>query len=142
MTGDQAMALSRNDALRAAEACVGMSKTDASTVSASIAIHGVTGPSGRLAFALAMVDLLETGDILAGRSIAATGTIEADGTLGPIGGLAQKVRAAEAAEAVTFFVPASQVDEAEHIARATRVVGVKRLSDAVALLRDGDGCAV
>jgi PDZ domain-containing protein len=64
----------------------------------------VEGSSGGLMFALAIYAEL-TGDRGARSPIAGTGTIAADGTVGPIEGTQQKVIAAERAGAQTFLVP-------------------------------------
>jgi PDZ domain-containing protein len=54
----------------------------------------IGGPSARLAYALAVADLLEWQDYASGRTIAATGTIQADGDVGEVGGVEQKAIAA------------------------------------------------
>ena len=53
----------------------------------------IGGPSAGLAFTLALIDQLSPGQLTGGRNVAVTGTIGLDGTVGPIGGLAQKVSA-------------------------------------------------
>ena len=45
--------------------------------------------------------------------IATTGTIDADGDVGPVGGVEQKAVAADEAGATLFLVPVEEVDEAE-----------------------------
>ena len=56
----------------------------------------VGGPSAGLMFTLAVYNAVTPTDITGGRKIAGTGTISLDGTVGPIGGVEQKVAAAEA----------------------------------------------
>ncbi|MFK7919801.1 MAG: S16 family serine protease [Ilumatobacter sp.] len=68
------------------------------------------GPSAGLAFTLALVDELTEGDLTGGRDIAVTGTISLDGTVGPIGGLEQKVSAVHQHGVSVFLVPAGQIE--------------------------------
>lgn len=67
----------------------------------------VGGPSAGLVFALALYDRLTPEPLMAGRRVAGTGTITAAGAVGPIGGIHEKVAAAEDAGATTFLVPAA-----------------------------------
>ena len=53
----------------------------------------IGGPSAGLAFTLTLIDELSPGELTGGQNVAVTGTIELDGTVGAIGGLAQKVSA-------------------------------------------------
>jgi PDZ domain-containing protein len=66
----------------------------------------VGGPSAGLAFALAILDVLTPGDITGGQVVAVTGTINADGSVGAIGGIEQKVVTVEQAGVKVFLVPA------------------------------------
>jgi PDZ domain-containing protein len=63
-------------------------------------------------FSLAVVDKLTTGDLAGSKFIAGTGTIAADGKVGPIGGITHKMLAAHEAGASVFLVPADNCDEA------------------------------
>jgi PDZ domain-containing protein len=74
----------------------------------SIDTGQVGGPSAGLAFTLGLVDDLTPGDLTGGKSVAATGTIAPDGTVGPIGGLDHKVDAVRHAGVTLFLVPDSQ----------------------------------
>lgn len=73
----------------------------------------VGGPSAGLAFTLALVDELTEGDLIGGRDIAVTGTIRLDGTVGPIGGLEQKVSAVKQHGVEIFLIPAEQIELSE-----------------------------
>ncbi|WP_394944298.1 S16 family serine protease [uncultured Ilumatobacter sp.] len=73
----------------------------------------IGGPSAGLAFALALLDELTEGELTGGRNIAVTGTISLDGSVGPIGGLSQKVNAVWQHHVDVFLVPASQRELAE-----------------------------
>ena len=70
----------------------------------------IGGPSAGLAFTLALIDELTEGDLTGGRNIAVTGTIGLDGTVGPIGGLEQKVSAVRQHGVDVFLVPANQIE--------------------------------
>ncbi|MCM3746051.1 hypothetical protein M3223_01645 [Paenibacillus pasadenensis] len=101
------------------------------------------GPSAGLMAALALYDRVVPGDLLDGRTIAGTGTIDAQGRVGAVGGVVDKVNAAAAAGAGWFLVPSQEADEAERAAKAAAnqhknapaepmiVIGVKNLADAI-----------
>jgi PDZ domain-containing protein len=57
---------------------------------------------------LAIIDKLYDGDLTGGAAVAATGTIDPEGDVGPIGGVKQKTVAVERAGARAFLVPAGQ----------------------------------
>ena len=59
-------------------------------------------------FTLALIDQLSPGQLTGGRNVAVTGTIDLDGSVGAIGGLAQKVSAVHQNGVDVFLVPASQ----------------------------------
>ncbi len=75
-------------------------------------LANVGGPSAGLMFALAVVDKLTTGDLADSEFVAGTGTIDADGKIGPIGGITHKMLAAHEAGASVFLVPADNCAEA------------------------------
>jgi PDZ domain-containing protein len=72
----------------------------------------IGGPSAGTAFALAIYDKLTPGPLLAGRHVAGTGTIDALGQVGAIGGIQQKIAGAKAAGATVFLVPGPNCDAA------------------------------
>jgi PDZ domain-containing protein len=78
----------------------------------SIETSNVGGPSAGMMYTLAIMDLLVEGDLSHGNVVAGTGTISGDGTVGNIGGVRQKVVAAEAAGAAVMLVPAGNYEEA------------------------------
>ncbi|GBE65597.1 signal protein PDZ [Mycobacterium sp. MFM001] len=75
-------------------------------------LANVGGPSAGLMFSLAVVDKLTSGDLAGSKFVAGTGTITADGKVGPIGGIVHKMIAARAAGATVFLVPAKNCYEA------------------------------
>ncbi|CRH94459.1 Predicted secreted protein containing a PDZ domain [Chlamydia trachomatis] len=62
-------------------------------------------------FTLAIYTQLANPDLRAGRTIAGTGTIEQDGSVGDIGGADKKVLSAAKAGASIFFVPNNPVEK-------------------------------
>jgi Lon-like protease len=65
----------------------------------------IGGPSAGLMFALEIYDQLMEEDFTKGYKIAGTGTIDSKGAVGPIGGIDQKIVAADKAGAEIFFAP-------------------------------------
>ena len=100
-------------------------------------LSDVGGPSAGLMFATGIVDKLTPDDLVAGRHIAGTGTIEPDGTVGPIGGIRQKLAGARNAGATLFVMPAQHCTEASgHVPDGLTVVPVKTLAEAVTAIAD------
>lgn len=95
----------------------------------------VGGPSAGLMFTLTIYNLLADADLTQGRRIAGTGTIDADGNVGPIGGVAQKVAAAESAGATVFLVPRENAADARRVARRITIVEVSSAREAIDWLR-------
>jgi Lon-like protease len=65
----------------------------------------IGGPSAGLMFSLEIYNQLTKEDLTRGYEIAGTGTIEPDGMVGPIGGIEQKIVAADKAGADIFLAP-------------------------------------
>ncbi|RIJ77205.1 PDZ domain-containing protein [Nakamurella silvestris] len=78
----------------------------------SLETSGIGGPSAGLMFTLGLIDRLTPGDLTGGNFIAGTGTIDIDGTVGPIGGILLKLIAAKDVGASYFLVPAANCEEA------------------------------
>jgi len=99
----------------------------------------IGGPSAGLAFTLTLIDELTPGELTGGRSVAVTGTINLDGTVGAIGGLRQKASAVAQVGVDTFIVPASQGQDdiaaaREAAGRDLEVIPVATLDEAIAAL--------
>jgi Lon-like protease len=77
-----------------------------------IPIQNIGGPSAGLMLALGIIDKLEPEDLTGGKIIAGTGTIDATGKVGPIGGIPQKIIGAKAAGATIFLTPKDNCAEA------------------------------
>jgi Lon-like protease len=73
--------------------------------SVEIKSEEIGGPSAGLMFSLEIYDQLVEEDITKGYTIAGTGTINEKGEVGPIGGISQKIIAADKAGADIFFAP-------------------------------------
>ena len=69
----------------------------------------IGGPSAGTAFALAIYDKLTPGPLLDGKHVAGTGTIDALGQVGAIGGIQQKIAGAKNDGATVFLVPAPEL---------------------------------
>jgi Lon-like protease len=77
-----------------------------------ITLEDVGGPSAGLMFALGILDKLGEPSLTGGQYIAGTGEITAQGEVGPIGGISQKLVAAKAKGVDAFLVPAGNCAEA------------------------------
>jgi PDZ domain-containing secreted protein len=96
---------------------------------AALAPAHVTGGSAGLAAALAALDLTGPGALTGGMRVAATGTIDAHGTVGHVTGVAAKLDAVTAARADVMFVPSGTASARP--AGALEVVEVSSVLDAV-----------
>lgn len=92
------------------------------------------GPSAGLMFALTVYNLVTPEDLTGGRKIAGTGTIDLEGRVGIIGGVEQKVAAAERAGAAIFLAPPENYEDARAVARRIRVVEVATAEEAIRFL--------
>lgn len=96
---------------------------------------GVGGSSAGLMWALGLYDLLTPGDLTGGRTVAGTGEIGLDGTVYPIGGIGEKIVAAERAGADVFLVPQDNLEEARTAASdGMELVPVSSFTDALTYL--------
>ena len=112
-------------------------------IDVSIQLNNVGGPSAGMMFALGIIDTLTPGQLNGGQSVAGTGTITADGVVGPIGGIRQKMWGAVDAGATWFLAPEANCDEVvDHIPGGLRVFSVGDIDDAIDVLdavrEDGD----
>jgi len=94
---------------------------------------GIGGPSAGLAFALDVVDELGD-DIDLGRTIVATGELDLDGNVKPIGGVKQKAIGARNAGADIFLVPDGNFEEARDAVDGLTVIPVSTLQEALSVL--------
>ena len=100
----------------------------------------IGGPSAGLAFALGVIDAITPGELTGGRRVAATGTIDLDENVGPVGGVFQKTAAVKSQDAEIFLVPPQEYDDA--VKRAgddMKIVRVATLDDALIALAEEGG---
>ncbi|MFC6081474.1 YlbL family protein [Sphaerisporangium aureirubrum] len=109
----------------------------------NVNVGDVGGPSAGLMFSLGIYDKLTPGELTGGRSIAGTGTITADGKVGPIGGIQQKMIGARDAGATVFLTPGDNCGDAlQSVPEGLRLVRVTTMREAVQAidaLRTGSG---
>jgi PDZ domain-containing protein len=115
-------------------AMVGFTPRDGYTspVTVHIKLDNIGGPSAGLMFSLGIVDKLTAVQENGGAHVAGTGTIDANGTVGDIGGIRQKMAGARADGATIFLVPAGNCAEAlMGVPAGLQLVKVSTLDDAV-----------
>ncbi len=121
----------------------------------SIDTGEIGGPSAGLAMTLTLLDELTPGELTGNQKVAATGTIEPDGTVGEIGAIDLKAIAVQQRHAKIFLVPACQEDPKQYpkelascqegirLARknapSVLVIPVRNLDDALRALREHGG---
>ena len=104
-------------------------------IDVTIQLDNVGGPSAGQMFALGIIDTLTPGELNGGKQVAGTGTIRADGVVGPIGGIRQKLFGARGAGAEYFLAPATNCDEVVgHVPDGMRVFAVETLDDSLAVM--------
>ena len=101
----------------------------------SVDAGNIGGPSAGLAFTLAILDSLSSGNLTGGHRVAATGTISPDGAVGPVGGVREKTVAVQRAGAQVFFVPTAEYADARSMAGpGLQVVPVANLAQVLSVL--------
>jgi len=119
------------------QALIGVSVAPTYRFPFQVSLHvasNIGGPSAGTMFALGIYDLLTPGSLTDGKVIAGTGTINADGQVGGIGGIQQKIPGAQSDGAKLFLVPAANCDEAvraDYDSAKMRLVKVSTLSGAI-----------
>jgi PDZ domain-containing protein len=104
-------------------------------VKVSVRTQNIGGPSAGLAMTLGIIDKLSSGRLTGNRIVAATGTIDQDGNVGDVGGVAEKTIAVERAGATVFFVPTVELQAAESKATPQlHVYAVNNLSQVLRIL--------
>ncbi|KAA9025984.1 SepM family pheromone-processing serine protease [Niallia endozanthoxylica] len=106
----------------------------------------IGGPSAGFMFSLEIYNQLTESDLTKGYEIAGTGTISPDGTVGKIGGIEQKVIAADNAGADIFLAPnengakdsnyQAAVRTAEDIGTEMKIIPVDTFDDAITYLEN------
>jgi Lon-like protease len=115
---------------------VSVSESYAFPFRVKIRVGDIGGPSAGLMFALGIVDKLTPGNLTAGKFVAGTGEISADGTVSPIGGIQQKMVGARQDGATVFLTPAANcADTSGAVPRGMRLVKVSTLAGAMSALK-------
>ena len=95
----------------------------------------VGGPSAGLMMALNVYNNLIPEDITNSMIVAGTGTIEIDGSVGPVGGIKQKIIAAKRAGAELILVPVANFEEAiQFETDKTAIVAVDSFDEALSVI--------
>ncbi len=104
----------------------------------------IGGPSAGLMFSLEIYNQLTKGDLTKGYQIAGTGTMDEEGKVGPIGGIGQKIVAADQSGADIFFAPNENganhsnyedaLVAAQDIGTKMKIIPVDTFDDAVSYL--------
>ena len=134
------MKISQSDAMTATKKYLAKNypSIDTSKLSDSslkVSLPNVGGPSGGLIFTIGLIDLLTPEDILQGRKVAGSGTISANGTVGPIGGISEKIIAAKKAGATVLFASRDNCDEIARDVTGISVVAISTLDEALDYLQ-------
>ncbi|WP_026212346.1 YlbL family protein [Longispora albida] len=107
----------------------------------TVKLDKIGGPSAGLMFSLGILAKLDNKDLTGGHIIAGTGTIDDDGKVGPIGGVAHKIDGAKRDKAKFFLTPADNCAEAvRNAVPGLPLVKVSTLDDALealAAIREG-----
>lgn len=100
-------------------------------------LQDVGGPSAGTMFTLGIIDMLTPGALNGGHFVAGTGTMDAEGDVGAIGGIRQKMAGARDAGATYFLAPKANCSEVTgHVPAGLTVAAVSTLDEALAALQD------
>jgi len=103
-------------------------------VKVQIDLGDVGGPSAGLPFALEVLEQLGE-NVDRGRNVVATGEIELDGSIVPIGAVKQKAVGVSNSDADVFLVPGDNAAEARRYAGKVRVIAVNTFQQALRALQ-------
>lgn len=92
------------------------------------------GPSGGMIFTLGVIEELTPDDLLQGRKVAGTGTIDPSGKVGPIGGIDEKLIAAARVGVTVFLSPRSNCPEITSVPKGITLYAIQTIDDAVKAL--------
>jgi PDZ domain-containing protein len=105
-------------------------------VRVTIETENIGGPSAGLMFTLSIIDRLTSVDLTAGRRIAGTGEIALDGSVLPVGGVAEKLIAVRRHGVTIFLIPADNCGDVRgRVPDGLRLVKVSSLEEALRFLR-------
>lgn len=127
----------------ATEAALNYLNLNDKDIDVSLKLADVGGPSAGLLFSLGIIDKLKGdgsgGDLTGGRNIAGTGTIDAAGKVGAVGGVSLKTQAARRDGATVFLVPKAECADAKaELPKGLRLIPVTTLKATVNALKSLD----
>ncbi|MBT1172800.1 Lon protease [Bifidobacterium sp. MA2] len=129
------MSGSQSHAVTAAKRFLKARGVDVSGLKVSMHVDDIGGPSAGMMYTLGLIDKLTPEDETGGATIAGTGTIDAKGKVGAIGGIRLKMIGAKRDGATWFLAPKSNCDEVVgHVPSGLRDVSVSTLDEAYAAL--------
>ncbi|MFF4343374.1 hypothetical protein ACFY00_26015 [Kitasatospora sp. NPDC001540] len=113
-------------------------------VKVQVDLGDIGGPSGGQMLALGIIDKIagdgRGGELTGGRNVAGTGTIDADGQVGQVGGIPLKTQAAREAGATVFLLPRSECAQGKvNTPEGLQLIPVDTLADSVAALQALNG---
>lgn len=133
-SGVSAYRNSRKAAVANAVEGAGLDLDELDDLDVTIRDRELSGPSAGLVYALALRDLLDPEDHTAGRTVAVTGGVSAEGTVFPVWFVREKSGVVRRSGADVFVVPAGQEPAARP--SAAEVIGARTVGEAeFALLR-------
>ena len=137
------MSSSQTAAVAAAKRFLSSHGYDVSGMKVSMHVDDIGGPSAGMMYTLGLIDKVTGEKLSGGKTIAGTGTMNAKGKVGQIGGIRLKMLGAKRDGATWFLAPQSNCsDVAGHVPQGLHVVKVATLDeayDALIAIRDGKG---
>lgn len=140
------MSTSQDSATAAARKFLAKHGYDVSGMKVSMHVDDIGGPSAGMMYTLGVIDKVTGEKLAGGRTIAGTGTMNAKGKVGAIGGIRLKMIGAKRDGATWFLAPESNCSSVVgHIPQGLNVVKVATLDDAykaLVAIRDGKGASL
>ena len=137
------MSSSQNAAATAAKRFLKAHGYDVSGMKVSMHVDDICGPSAGMMYTIGLIDKVTGEQLSGGKTIAGTGTMNAKGKVGAIGGIRLKMIGAKRDGATWFLAPESNCsDVVGHVPQGLHVVKVGTLDeahDALVAIRDGKG---
>lgn len=137
---------SQTSAVKAAKNMLKQRGIDVSGAKVSMHVDDIGGPSAGMMYTLGLIDKLTAQDETGGKIIAGTGTIDAKGAVGEIGGIRLKMLGAKRDGAAWFLAPQGNCDEVVgHVPSGMRDVAVSTIDeayDAVVAIGKGKGSSL
>ena len=137
------MSSSQSAAATAAKRFLKAHGYDVSGMKVSMHVDDIGGPSAGMMYTLGLIDKVTGEQLSGGKTIAGTGTMNAKGKVGAIGGIRLKMIGAKRDGATWFLAPESNCsDVVGHVPQGLHVVKVGTLDeayDALVAIRDGKG---